>query len=175
MKMKVVMIATISAYMYVELICMTLMAAQTRVPSMNSLGQEQSAGLHNQYKEVKAGRGITKDGVQASFQTYVSDNGVTVFTRVEFFRSRSDMTTQVEAKIQKLSLIIDRDNTEQSKETGGISRETKGERIVGKRVPDEQGRELYCILVTNDNRISYIESASLDTILDFEKVFRIRK
>ena len=165
---------TISAYISIGVVFTVVMAAQRRVPPMNSSGYDKSADSHNQYTEVKAGKGFTKDGVQASFQTYVSDKGITVFTRIEFFRSSSDMATQFEANVQKLSDIIERGYTEESKESGGISRVTKGERIVGKRAPDE-GQELYCIWVTNDTKISYIEAVSLDTILDFEQVFNRRR
>jgi len=38
-------------------------------------------------------------------------------------------------------------------------------------LPDEKGRDKYSIVWNHDNEISYIESTSLNHVLDFEKKF----
>jgi hypothetical protein len=109
------------------------------------------------------GKGETKDGVLASFTTYESSDGTRIFTRTEFFTSVVRMKTQFRAKAGRFTEILER--TDVKDRQGNIT----GARIVGKHPSDEAQTVEYAIMWSRGNEIRYIESVSLDLILDFEK------
>ena len=130
---------------------------------------EQAEKKEIEYKFLEAARGITKEGIQASFQTYQSSDGETISIRTEFFRSVADMESQFVTTLKGLAEIIT---------SSGITDDNDnviGRRISGKAFPDELGQERYCVIWTHSNEISYIESKSLNHALDFEKKFYTSK
>ena len=133
-------------------------------PFYRNFGQDQLPS-RREYRSIEAARGVTKDGIQASFQTYESSDGIRVFIRIEHFRSTDDMETQFETQTRSFAEIIERSGIKD------VKGNTKEERIVGKHFPDEQGIVTYSIMWNEHIKIRYIESTSLDHILDFEKQF----
>lgn len=131
----------------------------------HSASQRLSSSHRYKFTFIEAARGITRDGIQASFQTYESSDGITVFTRTEFFRSAADMRDQFKKSASRLSEILERNSTQESSKDG-----LRNERLVGRNSPDK-GMENYSIIWNHENRISYIESISLSHNLDFERQF----
>src|SRR6185295_14257577 len=116
-----------------------------------------------EYRYRASAKGVTNDGILASFGSYESSDGVTVFTRSEYFRSNSDMKIYFEKVAKHLAEMIEVSKDHTSKD------HTKEERVVGKHPPNDKGMELYSIMRSENRTIRYIESTSLVHILDFEK------
>ena len=133
-------------------------------PCNSCIGQDQSPS-RREYRSREAARGVTKDGIEASFQTYESSDGIRVFIRTEFFRSTDDMKTHFETQTKSFAEIIEKGDIK------AVKGNPKKERIVGKHFPNEEGIEMYSIMWHEHGRIKYVESTSLDHALDFEKQF----
>jgi hypothetical protein len=131
--------------------------------SDDSTLRDKSPGDQHEYRFIRGARGITKDGMQASFEDYESTDGVMILTRTESFRTAAEMATQFKAKTKGLSEIIERTEVEDSQVN------IKGVRIVGKHFGNDPGVTEYVIIFTGEIEISYIESVSLAHLLDFEE------
>jgi hypothetical protein len=75
------------------------------------------------------------------------------------------MKTHFETQRKSFAEIIERNDMKD------VKGNPKEERIVGKHSPNEEGIETYSIMWNEHIRIKYIESTSLDHVLDFEKQF----
>jgi hypothetical protein len=125
------------------------------------MGQDQSQG-HRAYTYIESARGVTQEGIEASFVTYESSDGITLFVRTEHFVSTAEAATQFEMKTNSLSEILERRNLQD------VKGDSRGERVVG-RHRNKDGQEIYSVIWSHGTRISYLESVSLDHVLDFEK------
>jgi hypothetical protein len=145
-----------------------LFIAATNVMASSFAGNKQrsedpSLGRGGEYKIVTSGRGETRDRILCSFSSYEASDGIKLFVRIEVLPSVDAMKIQFESKARSLARIIER----RYLKVGQAG--AKGERIVGKHSFEEPEIIRYVIMWSHGNEISYIESASLDHILEFEK------
>lgn len=131
----------------------------------DGIGQAQPTSNQGEYKLLKAGKGFTKDKITFSFSSYETLDGTVISTRTEFFNSTADMEAQFSTKESSFNEVIERSDI---KNIGG---EITGKRIVGKHYADEKGIEKYAVIRSSRYKVFYIESVSLNHILDFEKKF----
>ena len=154
-----------------NLICLLVFLGMNPAPSATQLNRFTTSNDQDQsptrqeyrYQEQEQALGITREGIRACFVTYESSDGISVFTRSEYFRSADDTETHFKTQTKSFAQIIARSEMKDVKDC------VKGERILGRHSPNKEGTEMYSIMRNDSRTIRYIESTSLDHVLDFEK------